>query len=137
MTTRRVPAGLARRHLFELKLGFFKRFVEIPCLLGDACPAEALDLVCDQPCEALAFLGVFHKLIHLLSEVHGVATWVEWGEWILLAGDGEKACLIVNNDLRDTADHGANDGGLTGHGFKVNDTEWLVDGWATEDGCTR
>ena len=99
-------------------------------MLGDACPAEALDRpFATGPSEALAFLGVFHKLIHLLGEVLGVDTWVEWGEWVLrLLGDGdEEACLIVNNDLRDTADHGANDGGLTGHGFKVNDAEWLVD----------
>ena len=51
-----------KRHLFELRIRIFKRCVEIPCLLGDARPAEALDRpFATGPSEALAFLGVFHQ----------------------------------------------------------------------------
>ena len=50
-----------KRHLFELIIRIFKRGVEIPCLLGDACPTEVFDRSFSTGLsEALSFLGVFH-----------------------------------------------------------------------------
>ena len=59
------------------------------------------------------------------------------GALVLLSDGHEVAGLVVDNDLRDATDHGADDRGLAGHRFKVDDAEGLVDRRAAKHGGTR
>src|SRR5277367_580171 len=127
MTTRLRPSDSVS---FFMAAPFMDQLlVKADSLLGDGSPAEDFfDAAASCIAEAPAFVGVVEQDVEGGGKVAGEFCRVggETGDRILFKRD-EEAGFAVNHHLFDASGSAGDHRSAAGHGFKVDDTEGLVD----------